>query len=44
MQDVEGAAAAPRAVDLVRLEQVLEKVPPGLQIVEAVKAKKTAAR
>lgn len=34
----------PRTVDLLRLEKVLEEAPPGLQIPEAVKAKKTAAR
>lgn len=34
----------PRTVDLVRLERALEEAPPGLQIPEAVKAKKTAAR
>lgn len=34
----------PRAVDLVRLEKVLDEAPPGLQIPEAVRAKKMAAR
>ena len=32
------------AVDLMRLERVLEKAPPGLQMAEATKAKKTATR
>lgn len=35
---------APCAVDLMRLERVLERAPPGLQMVEATKAKKTATR
>lgn len=36
--------ALPRMIDLVQLEAVLEKVPSGLQLPEAVKAKKTAGR
>lgn len=36
--------AIPRVVDLVHLEEVLEKVPSGLYLPEAVKAKKTAGR
>lgn len=40
----EGEAKVPCAVDLSRLEQVLEKAPPGLQMAEAAKARKTATR
>ncbi|CAM9344738.1 unnamed protein product, partial [Ectocarpus sp. 4 AP-2014] len=35
---------APRVVDLVQLEKVVQTAPTGLQITEAVKAKKTVAR
>eukprot|EP00904_Undaria_pinnatifida_P009167 jgi/Undpi1/5380/HiC_scaffold_2.g00661.m1 len=40
----EGELKVPCAVDLSRLEQVLEKAPPGLQMAEAAKARKTATR
>lgn len=44
MQDEEEEEEALRVVDLVQLEAVLEKVPFGLQLPEAAKAKKTAGR
>ena len=34
----------PRVVQMARLKEVLDKVPPGLVIAEAIKAKKTLAR
>lgn len=40
----EGNPGAPRVVDLVQLEKVVRTAPAGLQIAEAVKAKKTVAR
>lgn len=39
-----GDAPHVTAVDLGKLEKVLEEMPSGLQINEAIKAKKTAAR
>ncbi|CAM9246781.1 unnamed protein product [Ectocarpus sp. 6 AP-2014] len=40
----ESNPGAPRVVDLIQLEKVVQTVPTGLQIPEAVKAKKTVAR
>ncbi|CAN0081555.1 unnamed protein product, partial [Ectocarpus fasciculatus] len=40
----EADPGAPRVVDLVQLEKVVQTAPMGLQIAEAVKAKKTVAR
>lgn len=37
-------ASVPCSIDLRSLERVLEKAPPGLQMVEAAKAKKMATR